>query len=216
MLTYKGLCSTESSLYEQEFSPSVFHVLDTWRRSFILRTKEEKIFTDMHRKGISSSFPLLVKSEAEIQPFCISCPQHGQSAMGKKKSFCLISEIICSNHIHVTVTLEVSKHQPVNSRQISCTEQQLWAANNGVTVVSPKTSGYHKMPIWPRAKNVAPRCLAPSHVPQQCKVEHCLWLTSLHSLHYHGLVCERSSCTWLYLQMASPLSSSASRPSKKK
>lgn len=29
MLTYKGLCSTESSLYEQEFSPSVFHVLDT-------------------------------------------------------------------------------------------------------------------------------------------------------------------------------------------
>lgn len=36
MLMYKGLCSTDSSLYEQEFNPSVFHILDTWRRSFIL------------------------------------------------------------------------------------------------------------------------------------------------------------------------------------
>lgn len=36
MLMYKGLCSTDSSSYEQEFNPSVFHILDTWRRSFIL------------------------------------------------------------------------------------------------------------------------------------------------------------------------------------
>lgn len=42
MLIYKGLCSTDSSLYEQEFNPSVFHILDTWRRSFILRTEQRR------------------------------------------------------------------------------------------------------------------------------------------------------------------------------
>jgi len=71
------------------------------------------------------------------------------------------------------------------------------------------------MPVWPRAKNLAPSCLAPSHMPRQCKVEHYSRLTSLYSPHYHCLVCGRSLCTWLHQQMASPLSSSASQPWKK-
>lgn len=71
MLTYKGLCSTESSLYEQEFSPSVFHLLDTWCRRFILRAKRRKSFNDRHRRGVLRSFPLLVNLEAEPLPFYI-------------------------------------------------------------------------------------------------------------------------------------------------
>lgn len=32
--------------------------------------------------------------------------------------------------------------------------------NSVITEVFPRASGYHKKPIWPRAKNLFPRCLA--------------------------------------------------------
>lgn len=98
----------------------------------------------MRRKGVLSSLPLLVNVEAELQPFCIywECKvilflsSAWTVRHGGRKSFGLISEIICSNYIHVTITLEVSKeHHLVDSRQMSCTEQQLPVVNSGVTGV---------------------------------------------------------------------------------